>query len=132
MTVNFLILHFQTLPDLFQIQLLQNIWFCDNIHCVIYFIRYTFQGVAQLVARLTGGQEVVSSSLVTRTTRTVDNTEFSAVLNFQFSQKYAKWPHAGHIWSKNRIFLTNKTDRSNLVIDLSVFYFSYSFIILNF
>ena len=48
-----------------------------------YFIKAVvnsmFPGVAQLVARLTGGQEAVSSSLATRTTKEPEIARFQAL-----------------------------------------------------
>ena len=42
----------------------------------------SYPGVAQLVARLTGGQEAVSSSLATRTSKKAQNRYISTVLSF--------------------------------------------------
>ncbi len=45
---------------------------CIFILCVILYYLFQQPGVAQLGARLTGGQEAVSSSLATRTKKSID------------------------------------------------------------
>ena len=48
----------------------------------LYDIKTTHPGVAQLVAHLTGGQGVVSSSLATRTNRIPETERFRGFLLF--------------------------------------------------
>lgn len=64
---------------------LRFLYKCGRINSVV------IPGVAQLVARLTGGQEAVSSSLATRTKKTVDKSRRSFFVLFQKENHQVNW-----------------------------------------
>ena len=61
----------------------------------VAMIEQTYPGVAQLVARLTGGQEAVSSSLATRTISSVHNGFKLWTLDFSLYQSVFPLYRAG-------------------------------------
>ena len=63
--------------------------FAIAFYCGFIYNNIRFPGVAQLVARLTGGQEAASSSLVTRTTK--NRLKPNGLGGFCFFQKGEKW-----------------------------------------
>ena len=59
--------------------------------------RTEYPGVAQLVAHLTGGQGVVSSSLATRTSKKLETERFRAFLFFRKSDERAENQKNAHL-----------------------------------
>ena len=65
---------------------------------IIAVVSNIYPGVAQLVARLTGGQEAVSSSLATRTKRKPRNRNGFEVFSFSvFVHENGPWWNSGGI-----------------------------------